>query len=35
VYQFTLPDFMILRGLEQRMNLLDWRPDEKRDGKKP
>lgn len=35
VYPFTLPDFITLKGLEQRMNLLDWRLEEKKDGKKP
>lgn len=35
VYPFSLPDFITLKGLEQRMNLLDWRPEEKKDGKKP
>ncbi|HOU35640.1 MAG TPA: PEGA domain-containing protein [Candidatus Omnitrophota bacterium] len=35
VYPFTLPDFINLKGLEQRMNLLDWRPEDKKDGKKP
>jgi hypothetical protein len=35
VYPFALPDFITLKGLEQRMNLLDWRLEEKKDGKKP
>ena len=35
VYPFTLPDFISLKGLEQRINLLDWRQEEKNDGKKP
>jgi hypothetical protein len=35
VYPFSLSDFITLKGLEQRMNLLDWRTEEKKDGKKP
>jgi hypothetical protein len=35
VYPFSLPDFITLKGLEQRMNLLDWSMEEKKDGKKP
>jgi hypothetical protein len=35
VYPFSLSDFMTLKGLEQRMNLLEWRTEEKKDGKKP
>jgi hypothetical protein len=35
IYPFSLPDFITLKGLEQRMNLLDWRTEEKKDGKKP
>jgi hypothetical protein len=35
VYPFSLPDFITLKGLEQRMNLLDWSLEEKKDGKKP
>ena len=34
VYPFSLPDFITLKGLEQHMNLLDWRIEEKKDGKK-
>jgi hypothetical protein len=35
VYPFSLSDFITLKGLEQRMNRLDWRTEEKKDGKKP
>jgi len=35
VYPFSLTDFITLKGLEQRMNRLDWRTEEKKDEKKP
>ncbi|MFA6383778.1 MAG: PEGA domain-containing protein [Candidatus Omnitrophota bacterium] len=35
IYPFSLPDFITLKGLEQRMNMLDRRPEERKDGKKP
>lgn len=31
VYPFSFSDFITLKGLEQRMNLLDWRSTEKKD----
>jgi hypothetical protein len=34
VYPFSLPDFITFKGLEQRMNRLDWRTEEKKDEQK-
>ncbi|MCU0650604.1 MAG: PEGA domain-containing protein [Candidatus Omnitrophica bacterium] len=33
VYPFSLPDFIKLKNIEQRMNLMDWRTGDKKDEK--